>query len=72
MDEPTAAGRIACQRCRHYRITWDPRAPYGCEVHGFKSRRLPSLVVYESSGLECQAFLPKPAQDDGGRDSAVS
>jgi len=28
---------------------------------GFKSQKLPSIVVYESSGIDCQMFQAKPA-----------
>jgi len=50
---------VACINCLHYRVTWDSRRPYGCQAHGFKTHRNPSLVVYESSGLECQLFEQK-------------
>ncbi len=48
------------RKCRFYYVTWDGDAPHGCRALGFKSRRLPHLVVLESSGLPCQAFSPKP------------
>lgn len=48
-----------CAGCRHYHVTWDPSAPYGCRAMGFKSNRIPSMTVYESSGLLCQLFEPK-------------
>jgi hypothetical protein len=51
--------RKACQRCRYYQVTWDPRLPYGCAAHGFKTRRNPAHVVYESSGIDCLLFDPK-------------
>jgi hypothetical protein len=51
--------RIACVKCRHYLITWEPRQPYGCRAHGFKSPKSPAIVVFESSGMECQLFEPK-------------
>jgi len=50
---------VSCQRCCHYQVTWDMQKPYGCRAHGFKSRRNPALVVFESSGVECQLFEPK-------------
>ncbi|MBV9121039.1 MAG: uracil-DNA glycosylase [Chloroflexi bacterium] len=52
---------VNCLQCRHYQITWDPRTPYGCAALGFKSRQMPSIVVRQSSGLECQAFVAKPS-----------
>jgi len=50
---------VACYQCLHYQVTWDPRQPYGCKAHGFKTNKNPSLVVYESSGFECQLFESK-------------
>jgi hypothetical protein len=50
---------IACRKCRHYQVTWDPSLPYGCRAHGFKSRRNPAQVVFESSGIECQLYDSK-------------
>jgi len=51
--------RIACLKCRYYHVTWDARKPYGCRAHGFKTHRNPALVVFESSGIECQLFEEK-------------
>jgi hypothetical protein len=51
--------RIACMKCRYYQVTWDPHQPYGCRAHGFKSPRNPAIIVYESSGIECQLFQEK-------------
>jgi hypothetical protein len=59
MEQPvpaTAPRGADCRRCRHYAVTWDRDAPHGCRVYGFKSRRLPSLVVRESAGSDCAAF----------------
>jgi hypothetical protein len=50
---------VACRNCRYYQITWDPQLPYGCRAHAFKSKKSPALVVFESSGIECQLFTPK-------------
>jgi hypothetical protein len=61
MGENKSAGkRIACIKCRYYQVTWDPRLPYGCRAHAFKTHRNPSIIVYETSGIECQLFEPKP------------
>jgi len=51
--------RIDCHKCRHYFITWEPSNPHGCRAMGFKSRQLPSAVVYQYSGEQCQAFQLK-------------
>jgi hypothetical protein len=50
---------ISCYKCSHYKVTWEMRQPYGCLAHGFKTPRNPALVVYETSGIECQLFEPK-------------
>ena len=51
--------RPNCYACRHYYVTWNERFPCGCRAMSFKSRRLPSEVVYENSGMECQMFEGK-------------
>ncbi len=50
---------IACRTCRYYQVTWDPALPYGCTAHAFKSKKNPSLAVFEMSGLQCQLYQPK-------------
>jgi hypothetical protein len=50
----------SCRLCKHYRVSWDPAAPHGCTALGFKSSQMPSVVVYETSGIECQLFALKP------------
>ncbi|MBW1711788.1 MAG: uracil-DNA glycosylase [Deltaproteobacteria bacterium] len=51
---------IDCFKCRHLVITWDQDRPYACQGMGFKSRRIPSLVVKQASGQDCLVFSPKP------------
>lgn len=48
-----------CFKCRHFYITHEPTHPYGCQAMGFKSRQVPSRVVRQNSGMECQLFSPK-------------
>lgn len=54
---PTAAPN--CFHCLHFYVTHEPAHPYGCRRMGFKSRELPAMVVYKSSGLHCQLFSAK-------------
>jgi len=54
--------KINCRECRHYHITFDVSAPYGCRVYGFKSKILPSMAVFQSSGMECSLFLKKESR----------
>ena len=58
-NEADGPKRIACQGCRHYQVTWEPRNPYGCRAHGFKTNHNPALAVYQASGISCQLFSPK-------------
>ncbi len=53
--------KLDCHGCKHYYVTWDERLPRGCRAMNFTSRRMPSDVVYENSGMDCQMFKPKPA-----------
>jgi hypothetical protein len=64
MSEKKLTGTVVCIKCRFYQVTWEPRQPYGCLAHGFKSPKNPALVVFESSGIECQLFEPKPNHKD--------
>jgi hypothetical protein len=50
---------INCMSCLHFYITYDPQFPYGCRAVGFKSRWMPSKVMYASSGMDCQFFAGK-------------
>ncbi len=50
---------IDCRKCKHYYVTWDPNSPMGCHRFGFKSKNMPSVVVFQSSGEPCGGFEPK-------------
>jgi hypothetical protein len=50
-----------CLQCRHFTVTWNARFPRACVVFEIKSRKMPSLVVYESTGYHCPAFEPTEA-----------
>ncbi|MBN2815280.1 MAG: uracil-DNA glycosylase [Campylobacterales bacterium] len=54
--------RINCRHCQHYFVTWEPSKPHGCKAYGFKSQYIPSLVVFQSSGVECSLFVKKTPQ----------
>jgi len=51
--------RIICQRCKHYYVTWEKNKPHGCRAYGFKSQNVPSVVVKQSSGSDCNFFEDK-------------
>lgn len=48
-----------CRQCIYFKITWDPKKPYGCAIMEFKSKFLPGTEVYEASGRECLKFEVK-------------
>jgi len=51
--------RIICQKCKFYYVTWENKKPHGCKAYKFKSQQLPSVVVKQSSGIECSFYQPK-------------
>ena len=67
MNPAAAQGnRIACRDCRCYIVTWDSHFPHGCRAHGFKSKKSPSMQVYEASGMQCLLFTPKKPRAPAG------
>ncbi len=50
---------INCRKCKHFYVTWDINHPYGCKSFGMKTKQLPSLAVYQTSGKECLKFQKK-------------
>ena len=51
--------KIDCFKCKHFYITWEQSFPRGCKAMGFKSKEMPSDVVFQSSGMECMRFEEK-------------
>lgn len=51
--------KINCFKCAYFKVTWDPANPRGCQAYGFKTKQLPSIVVKQSSGMDCMKFVPK-------------
>ena len=67
-------GAPNCLQCSHFHVSWDPHFPRACRVFGVKSRRLPSLEVFASTGRHCPAFersprvrVAPPGRHDPGR-----
>ncbi|WP_317987033.1 hypothetical protein [Sutcliffiella rhizosphaerae] len=54
--------RINCLKCKHFYVTWDPNFPNGCKAFDFKTKQLPSLAVFRSSGLPCLKFVAKATE----------
>ena len=51
--------RVNCFQCQHFKVTWDTRSPRACTAYGFKTKQLPSVVVKQSSGMDCMKFSQK-------------
>lgn len=60
--------QIECFKCKYFHVTWDPKQPRGCKAYGFKTAKLPSIIVKETSGQACTLFTPKKSKDDGKLD----
>jgi hypothetical protein len=57
--------KINCKECKHYFITFDANAPYGCKAYGFKGKVVPNILVYQVSGSKCNLFsLKKETKKD--------
>lgn len=51
--------RIICQKCIYYFVTWEKNKPHGCNAYGFKSLQIPSVVVKNSSKIDCNFYKQK-------------
>jgi hypothetical protein len=51
--------RRNCFKCTFFYVTWDRQHPNGCRAMGFKTRQLPSVVVFQSSGKPCKFYKEK-------------
>ena len=63
-DKPEKQNRIDCYQCIHYYVTWDREFPKGCRAMGFKSKKIPSCLVQESSGMQCLKFEEKEKENE--------
>jgi len=48
-----------CLKCVHFKVSWDPLFPYSCVIFAIKSRFMPSLEVFRSTGNNCPSFQKK-------------
>ncbi|HWI46689.1 MAG TPA: uracil-DNA glycosylase [Rummeliibacillus sp.] len=49
----------SCFKCKHFFVTWDQQNPRGCRAYQFKSKAVPSVIVKNSSGMDCLKFEQK-------------
>ncbi len=57
-----------CLKCIYFKVTWEAAFPRACTVFGVKSKRMPSVVVFESTGRHCPAFKQSPRIKEGPRE----
>ncbi len=50
---------IDCHKCVFFKLTWENNRPYACKAFGFKSREMPSIVVFRAAAKECLKFSEK-------------
>lgn len=55
---------INCLKCKHFYVTWDPKNPRGCRLYGFKTKLMPSLLVFQSTGAPCPSFVDKSVDEN--------
>jgi len=63
--------RISCHKCKYYYVTWEKKHPHGCRAMGFKSKIMPSLVVFQSSGSSCKYYSPKKKDIDKSKKNII-
>jgi hypothetical protein len=51
--------KVNCFDCIYFFVTWDDKFPRGCKAMDFKTKKIPSILVRESSGAECTRFKAK-------------
>jgi len=56
-----------CTTCRHFQLLWGAERPRVCNAYGFRSQSYPSIVVRETSGLDCQLYAAKPKPEPSPR-----
>ena len=44
---------VKCHDCAYFFVTHRAQKPYGCKAYGFISKYIPSLVVFQTSGIKC-------------------
>jgi hypothetical protein len=63
--EMAKINKINCFHCVHFAITWDTKFPKACKAFGFKTANMPSVAVFQSTGIDCIAFIAKQKTEAG-------
>ena len=48
--------KVNCFKCRYFQITWDTKFPRSCKLYEFKSAKMPSVAILETTGEHCVGF----------------
>ena len=59
-----------CSDCAHFFVTYQPNRPWGCRHFGFKAKKIPAQVVWETSGTNCAFKLVRKALERKKRKAA--
>ena len=58
---------VRCHGCKYFFITHQPSRPYGCRKFGFKAKKLPAVIVFETTGIQCAYRMARESVADGRR-----
>ena len=56
-----------CTSCQHFQLIWGAAQARACNAYGFRSESYPSIIVRETSGLDCQLYAAKPKPEPSPR-----
>jgi len=62
--ESNNTNKVDCFQCKYFAVTWEPRFPRSCKLFGFKTVQMPSVTVFNSSGVQCEGFVKKEKNED--------
>jgi len=65
-DKKIKLTSVRCHGCTHFFITHEIRHPYGCNKFGFKAKKMPSQLVFETSGIQCAYKVIRKSAHKGG------
>ena len=54
--------QIRCAMCEAFFVTHRPATPWGCRRFGFRSKIIPSLLVFSTTGTKCAYFRERAVE----------
>ena len=55
----TSNKKVTCNKCVYFYITFKKERPWGCKKFGFISKFIPSVEVFNTTGIECAYKINK-------------